>query len=261
VPIHDESKVTAYLRRNHNVQQEEEDTSSSSLLLSTIINEARTSLGAAGMIMLSPRPNEIEVDVLQQLIESSSAPLQNDKSASSIIDNKFTIFLKHNGNQLNFLDNVRPCQNVNICFEYTTHGNIKHNLAQTHIATNGRTSIAIVDPNYYNEEDPVLVASGIATLIDNTGGGAYVLLSPAHDGDDDVGVGDDEMVQLCEELSYLDVVGSTIKSRLVVAALSDDQVEECLGIGISKYIVDDELGLGRLRHVVEAQGKELILGI
>ena len=66
------------------------------------------------------------------------------------------------------------------------------------------------------------------------------------------------MIQLCEELSYLDVEGATIKSRLLVSAMTDDQLEECLMMGISKYIVADETGLDMLRSIVEEQGKQLI---
>ena len=69
----------------------------------------------------------------------------------------------------------------------------------------------------------------------------------------------DGMVQLCEELSYLDVEGSTIKSRLIVSTMDDDQVEECLLMGISKYFVGDEMDLNMLKNIVQDQGKELIL--
>lgn len=92
--------------------------------------------------------------------------------------------------------------------------------------------------------------------MDNTGGGDYILLSPeVFDSDDSCA---DAMVQLCEELSYLDVEGATIKSRLLVSAMTDDQLEECLMMGISKYIVADETGLDMLRSIVEEQGKQLI---
>ena len=84
---------------------------------------------------------------------------------------------------------------------------------------------------------------------------------------------DDELVQLCEELSYLDVPGSTIKSRLVVSALSSDQLEECLQMGITKYVIDYndnnsddgsdsvESRLNMLRDAVEENGKELVLNV
>ena len=68
-------------------------------------------------------------------------------------------------------------------------------------------------------------------------------------------------------MTYLDVPGSTIKSRLVVSALSGDQLEECLQMGITKYIIDAasdgresvESRLDMLRDVVEENGKELVL--
>ena len=69
--------------------------------------------------------------------------------------------------------------------------------------------------------------------------------------------------------------GSTIKSRLVVSALSSDQLEECLQIGITKYVIDYhnnnsddgsdsdsvESRLNMLRDAVEENGKELVLNV
>ena len=94
------------------------------------------------------------------------------------------------------------------------------------------------------------------------------------DNDDDTTLTsyDDELVQLCEELSYLDVPGSTIKSRLMVPTVSGDQLEECLQMGITKYIIDASSGdddgsesvesrLDMLRDAVEENGKELILDV
>ena len=70
-------------------------------------------------------------------------------------------------------------------------------------------------------------------------------------------------------MSYLDVPGPTIKSRLIVSTLNNDQdvIEECLQIGINKYIldisddIDDDLDdrLRGLKDIVEEEGKELIL--
>ena len=59
----------------------------------------------------------------------------------------------------------------------------------------------------------------------------------------------------------MNVTGTTVKSRLVVSPLNKDQLEECLMIGISKYIIDDNDGasLGMMRDAVEDQAKELIL--
>ena len=73
--------------------------------------------------------------------------------------------------------------------------------------------------------------------------------------------GKGDSLQRREELSYLDVVGPTIKSRLVVPGRNPDHIEECLSIGISKYIVDDVDCLEILRDVVDDAGKELVLNV
>lgn len=138
-----------------------------------------------------------------------------------------------------------------------------------------QTSIGVFNPSYLLDDDPMLVAAQIASIIDTTSeefGGTIsnILVAPITDNDDALsssnGTCDDELVQLCEELSYLDVPGSTIKSRLVVSALSSDQLEECLQMGITKYIIDAsddsesvESKLAMLRDAVEESGKELIL--
>ena len=98
-----------------------------------------------------------------------------------------------------------------------------------------RTSIGIFDEKCFNE-DPILVASQIANIIDTTLI-QQVIVSP-----DDNSVDPDDLRSLCEELSYLDVPGPTVKSRLVVKTMNEEQVEECLQMGISKFLLPDDGG-------------------
>mmetsp|Transcript_3439 Transcript_3439/g.6277 ORF Transcript_3439/g.6277 Transcript_3439/m.6277 type:complete len:213 (-) Transcript_3439:2005-2643(-) len=102
------------------------------------------------------------------------------------------------------------------------------------------------------------------------------------DMDDDDDEDDDALVALCQELAYLDVTGPTMKSRLVVDASSPDQVEECLLMGINKFVLssssrsssssiqtdhhDDDMAailmqaqLDWLQTVVQDQGKKLMI--
>ena len=86
--------------------------------------------------------------------------------------------------------------------------------------------------------DAVLTASGIASIIDATGGD-YVLLR----GGTNAGA---SLVELAEELGYLDVEGPTLKARMVIDVAgmdgddddTEDALEECLFMGINKYIID-----------------------
>ena len=163
--------------------------------------------------------------------------------------------------------------NINLCFEYGGNDDdeLSNNIQRTldnydDIQTQ---SLAIFDPVYMTHEDPLFVAAQIANIIDTTSESfgiertiSNILVDPFVYVEDDFDVAD-ELVQLCEELCYLDVPGSTIKSRLAVAIASKDQVDECLQMGITKYIVgyNDEKGtaLEMLKNAVEDTGKELII--
>ncbi|KAL7510850.1 hypothetical protein ACHAXN_007756 [Cyclotella atomus] len=116
-----------------------------------------------------------------------------------------------------------------------------------------RTSIGIFDEDCYSQ-DPIMVASEIANIIDTTGACSYALLSP------DDSVDPDDLRSLCEELSYLDVPGPTVKSRLLVKAINEEQVEECLNMGINKFLLTDDNGTSCsvLGSVVGVVGKEFV---
>jgi hypothetical protein len=94
-----------------------------------------------------------------------------------------------------------------------------------------RTSVGLFDSCYFRQ-DPVMVASGVASLIDKTGTGGIDFIWVQSDKQEE----DDSIVELCQQLAYLDVAGPTIKSRLIVQAQTADQVEECLDIGVNKFV-------------------------
>ena len=102
------------------------------------------------------------------------------------------------------------------------------------------------------EADALRTAAGVASIIDATTGGDYVHVQ---------GEEGDTLVELAEELAYLDVEGPTLKARMVVnlTLLSDmdeaaDVVEECLLSGINKYVVEEDR-LPWLVDFVQEQGK------
>ena len=179
--------------------------------------------------------------------------------------------------------------NYNPCFEYKV-GNeddiisiIKHMTTKQQQKVN--VSIGIFNSNIIMNEDPISVAAYIANIIDcatnenenETSIPPYIsniLIAPpsttSTNNNTTIDCNADNLVRLCEELSYLDVPGPTIKSRLIVSTLNnnEDVIEECLQIGINKYILDisydmndNELDdrLISLRKVVEEEGKELVL--
>ena len=266
VAIHDESKITAYLRTK---------AGAASSSFAAVLKTAKE-MGLAGSIIALPHQQlqqDVELAGIIQSLDNSSGSSNND------------IFLHMQPSQYNDLVASKEKQllipsNINLCFEYNNNDGeyISSNVQSAMTNFEGiQTSIGIFNPTHLLDDDPMLVAAKVASIIDITSefGGTIsnILVAPIIDNDDDALVGnsgtcDDELVQLCEELSYLDVPGSTIKSRLVVSSLSGDQLEECLQMGITKYIIDasDDGGrverrLDMLRDVVEENGKELVLDI
>ena len=220
VPIHDESKIAAYYY--------------SAKTPTTILDDVKT-LGLANALILN----------------------SNVEDVSKVRSFIGTVFLS---SQL-FEEEERAddASNINLCFDLDAYENTDDKAAfEKNMSSAAQTSIGLFAPKYFTGEvDPVLTASMTASLMDATGDGDFIVLLPRMtEMDENCG---DAMVQLCEELSYLDVEGPTIKSRLIVSAMDDDQVEECLTMGIRKYFVGDETGLNMLQQVVEEQGKQLIL--
>ena len=253
VSIHDETKITAYLR-------------------TTGQPEAAYEMGMAGSIITlpqQPQKDSCMIEVIKSLGSSSS---NNNNIFLHILPSQYydLVVAKERN------DTSIP-SNINLCFEYNSNDgeHISSNVQSAMANFDGiQTSIGVFNPSYLLDDDPMLVAAQIASIIDTTSefGGTIsnILVASITDNDDALssssGTCDDELVQLCEELSYLDVPGSTIKSRLVVSALSSDQLEECLQMGITKYIIDAsddsehvESKLAMLRDAVEESGKELIL--
>ena len=68
----------------------------------------------------------------------------------------------------------------------------------------------------------------------------------------------DTMIQICEELIYLDVAGATIKSRLLVDSLSEDIVEDTMFAGVNSYVIDNEEQVEMVENVAQEQGKSIL---
>ena len=288
IPIHDESRISVFWRSACACPCTSSTDASGSCTSSDFIKSVRDAITkahhdmdsvVAGSILTCHQcrydalaSSDDDDNVLSSCILKLASDLASSDKESSLPSSVSTgskIFLPAPTAAPSLGSTIRPADEllaaadgINLVFEYKGDDialeelqSTKRGLAHAQSLRPGRTSIGLFDAAIYNEQDPVLVANGVASLIDDTGGGSYVLLCP----NDDVDVDDeDDIVALCEEMSYLDVAGPTMKSRLVVSAVSDDQVEECLGIGVSKYVVGDASALDRLQAVVEEQGKQLV---
>eukprot|EP00956_Cyclotella_meneghiniana_P011092 scaffold15508_cov66-Cyclotella_meneghiniana.AAC.4 len=233
VPIHDENKIHCYLIGNN-----KDDTKSPK----DIVQTAR-SIGLSGCLLPPIVPQKRDV------IDTSagdiwflhlSSTFQDRLSCDEVIESNKSI----------------EC--VNLCFEFSIEDKsvdkISTMIQKTMTDYGSRTSIGIFDEKCFNE-DPILVASQIANIIDTTLI-QQVIVSP-----DDNSVDPDDLRSLCEELSYLDVPGPTVKSRLVVKTMNEEQVEECLQMGISKFLLPDDGGdsLDMIKNTVDSAGKEFHL--
>ena len=273
VSIHDERKITAYLRSSIDGGDNEEIIArgggGGDALLALM--EAAKALGAAGSVVLTlPRTLRRDGSTGGNELRFFEALGNNITKPTPADENDCTLFIRlPMSHRLSLKQLLHTPACVNLCFEY--EGKVPS--CNSLLASGNRTSIGIFDPKYYIDMDPISLASDVANLIDKTategspGSISHIVLDPTtvQNSADTESYGstiwDDELVRVCEELSYLDVTGPAIKSRLVVPAHNQDHVEECLGIGISKYIVDDAESLEMLRDVVEEAGKELVLNV
>ena len=256
VSIHNERKITAYLRSS--IDDEEIARGGDALLK---LLDAAKALGAAGSVLKLPQKPRQDGGTGNELwLLEALGNINKSTPVDETLFIRLPMSHKFSSAQL-----LRTPANVNLCFEYT--GEVT---SFNPFANGSRTSVGIFHPKYYIDMDPISLASEVANLIDKTacegspGSISYIVLDPTvqHSADtESYKIWDDELVRLCEELSYLDVTGPTIKSRLVVPAHNPDHIQECLGIGISKYIVDDAECLEILGDVVEEAGKELILNV
>lgn len=226
VPIHDENKICGYLLGNRTSKSPKD------------IVQCSRSLGLSGSLLPPLIPQKRDV------IDATAEDIWFLHLPSSLYD-RLSFDEVVNGN--------KDIECVHLCFEYTDGSTDKLSdiIEKTRGDYGGRTSIGIFDAECYNK-DPILVAAEIANIIDTTGGCSHVVLSP------DDWVEPDDLRSLCEELSYLDVSGPTVKSRLVVQALNEEQTEECLNMGINKFLLADDEGesLDMLTNMVSSADKE-----
>ena len=101
-------------------------------------------------------------------------------------------------------------------------------------------------------------------------GGNYIWLSSSSslsfggagggsgDDDDKPVLDSDRIVQICEELVYLDVTGKTVKSRLLVDADDDeDVIEETMFAGVNKFVITNEEQITIVEEIAKDQGKSI----
>jgi hypothetical protein len=123
---------------------------------------------------------------------------------------------------------------VDYCEESANAGDLSDRLSH-YVSNDIKTTISLLDTINY-VRDPIEVSSEVASLIDQTAGGNFILVGGSSDVDD--------IVALCEELVYLDVPGPTIKSRLIVdltdaVEINTELMEETISMGVNKFVIQE----------------------
>jgi len=163
--------------------------------------------------------------------------------------------------------------NLSKIFQYDNNNNdgdgdedIFHNAFQSSIKKDLHTTLYITQDVYLNENrdlEPIKLANNIASTIDANGGCDFIWISSKRKAGDDTlsesppDLVADSMVQVCEELIYLDVAGATIKSRLLVDSLNEDTVQDTMFSGVNKFVIDNEDQVEMIETVAKEQGKFL----
>jgi hypothetical protein len=193
---------------------------------------------------------------------------RNVKTLATIIPNGFTIFQSTVSNQEDE-PKISPssqhlAKNINSVFDFCMDDATKQTLLQSlqaKVAQMTPTTIALRDEAIFNE-NPILVANAVASLIDGSNGGQFLWLSSSVSGSSsssDGGGDDGQLLQLVEELLYLDLPGPTTKSRLVVHFNGDKEMtEECMMAGINKFVVSNTNEIEEIEKIAMDQGKRLL---
>lgn len=147
------------------------------------------------------------------------------------------------------------CSNVTMLLNYTNGSDTSLNKMLKHHTSNQLRTCLVLGADCLAEEsqDPILLANDVASMIDACGGGNYIWVScPGKT------FSMDHVVRICEELMYLDLPGTTVKSRLVVDATDDEVVEETMMLGVNKFIVENEESIKIIKDVAASQSKVIL---
>ena len=184
--------------------------------------------------------------------------IRNLITLSAIAPNDFIFFTSGTKTIANSTSGVVTPSNVSMIVDFPSNHDDQvveddlESILKEHVQEGTSTTISLQHILNNNDEiSPIALANKIATLLDNTGGGGdYIWTATTKDADD--------MIQICEELMYLDVAGKTIKSRLMVDATNEEVVEETMFAGVNKFVIDNDRQIDAIEEIVIDQGKTIL---
>mmetsp|Transcript_3112 Transcript_3112/g.3503 ORF Transcript_3112/g.3503 Transcript_3112/m.3503 type:complete len:326 (+) Transcript_3112:99-1076(+) len=279
LPVHDEKCIRLFLDISKNNDNDELSTTSTPFVphqLNKHRDEADemldklkrlVAMGIGGGIILPPL--------------KFSRDLRNLKVLTAIAPSNFFLLCSRgqttssNGNNDDVMLNDKGFSassiNLSKIFQYDNNNGDEemfHNAFQNSIRKDLHTTLSITQDIYVSENsrdlEPIKLANNIASTIDAKGGCDFIWISSKRKAGDDTPSGNppdlvaDSMVQVCEELIYLDVAGATIKSRLLVDSLNEDTVQDTMFAGVNKFVIDNEDQVEMVETVAKEQGKILL---
>jgi len=225
VPVHDETHVDILVAANRGKNEEDDIFVSADQLL------AWASQGVSGVKLDCPQQSSSSGDVTS-LLQGLSVP------------EHFQLWLPHGV----MAEPTDINQHVVQWVEYDSENKEQMQSVVADLASAKLWSAIICRDA--ESLDAMLTASGVASTLDETKGGNYVYL---------VGQESDAIIELAEELGYLDVEGPTLKARMVIDLTEiqddpDEALSECMIAGINKFVVKPDR-LQWVSDLVQEQGK------
>lgn len=273
LPVHDENEIRLFLNVTNGHHQEED-----------CDGDGESVAAAAPFVPHNLNKDRIDVDevsdklqrFLQQGIHGLILPpikfprdLRNLQTLSMIAPPNFVFLCNSSSNSSNVDDAILKARgdsssstSTNIfskVLRYENNNDFQDSL-QTSVEKGLHTTLSITK-DVYNDVEPITLANNIASMIDAKGGCDFLWISSSssskHKTNEDVAVAD-TIVQVCEELGYLDVAGATIKSRLLADSLNEDMLEDVMFGGVNKYVIENENQVEMVEIVAKEQGKSLL---
>jgi len=148
----------------------------------------------------------------------------------------------------------KPLKTLSVLNEFKMHSDTEklQEILSSHIESGANTTLRL-GQDVSGDSDGMSVANQLATLIDAAGGANYLWVTP-HDSADE-----DDVIELCEEIMYVDIAGPTMQSRIVIESAKEEVVDETMLVGINKFAVDDVSQVDTISDIATAQGKQLIM--
>uniref|UniRef100_A0A7S2EM21 Uncharacterized protein n=1 Tax=Ditylum brightwellii TaxID=49249 RepID=A0A7S2EM21_9STRA len=234
VPIHNEKEIKLFLNKS------KEDTSTTGSFVPAQLYKEDASSD------MPQRLKSLRAEGIHGVILPSAKfprDVRNLQTLSHIAPEEFVFFTPYHSQ-------VKSFSSVSTMLALEDNEDMKNTLKPL-VAAGSKTTLLLHEAFYRNQE-LMHVAGQVARLIDETGGGDTFLITASDK------IDADDVIQLCEELMYLDVAGPTIKSRIILNSTNEELIDELMLLGVSKFALDEEEDISMLEDISKWQGKSLL---